>query len=172
MGLFNRFKHGVDVTKFKADQLMRVNRVQGEIEGLRRQISEVRLQIAGAALNLHQKGALANPELEELCLKIDDLQRMIGDKEARIAAIRAEEPPPGPTGYYASLNPCPNCNFEVPPGAAFCTNCGNAMPAPAKPEEPASAGGGITCPNCQTQNPDTARFCTVCGHKLNDITKP
>ena len=86
MPVFDRLKHGVDVTKWKADQLLRINRVQNEIIDLRREITGVRDKVAAAVIDLHKKSALAHPELEELCLAIDKIEAQIGEKEAQIAA--------------------------------------------------------------------------------------
>ena len=37
MPILNRFKQGVDVAIFKADQLQRLNRVQGKVNNLRKE---------------------------------------------------------------------------------------------------------------------------------------
>lgn len=47
---------------------------------------------------------------------------------------------------------CWNCSFENPPGAKFCSNCGQAQQRP--------------CPNCSTVNPAGAKFCFNCGFNL------
>jgi hypothetical protein len=95
MTIFNHFKHGVDVTKFKADQLLRINRIQSEIDGLRPKISEMHIRIANTAYELHQQGKLMNSELVELCAAIDDINRQMAEKESLINAIREEQPPQG-----------------------------------------------------------------------------
>jgi hypothetical protein len=166
MSLFDRFKHGVDVTKFKADQLIRINRVQSEIDDIRRQISDVRVQIASTALDLHKQGTLSNEELRNLCINIDDLKRQIENKEILISDIRAEGIPIGPTTSYQPVNPCPNCYYDVPFGAAFCTNCGNQMPQEI-PENVQQGGQQENlCPNCKATLKNGANFCTECGYKL------
>ncbi|HEY4688560.1 MAG TPA: zinc-ribbon domain-containing protein [Anaerolineae bacterium] len=165
MPLLDQFKRGVDVAKFKADQLMRVNRVQTEIGGLRREILNAREKIATAVVDLHKQGTLTHPELRELCAVIDQVEAQIAEKEAHIAAIRAEVPPqpqsPAATTSAARpANPCPNCRFDVPAGAAFCTNCGQPMP---KPSEPAASTDSRKCSNCGHDVPSGVAFCSNCG---------
>ncbi len=48
---------------------------------------------------------------------------------------------------------CPNCSAENPPGARFCSVCGQALPR--------------VCPICGAINPPTARFCNQCGASLD-----
>ena len=166
MSLVDRFKHGVDLTKFKADQALRIRDVEGEISGLRRDISAVRERIATTALNLHQEGPVANSELEELCLQVDQLLEQIGAKENLIASIRIEEPPQIPeqaTQDYPGY-PCPNCSFKVPVGAKFCTNCGQSIPEPSPPSEAAPQSTARVCANCSSPLDTAGAFCTQCGH--------
>jgi len=166
MSLVDRFKHGVDLTKFKADQALRIRDVEGEIGALRREISTVREQIASTALKLHKETPISNPELEELCLQVDQLFEQIASKENVISAIRIEEPPQiaeqAPQDYPGS--PCPNCSFKVPLGTKFCTNCGQSMPELKPVSEPAPQSNTQACANCGVELDTAGAFCTQCGH--------
>ncbi len=51
---------------------------------------------------------------------------------------------------------CWNCGFDNPPGAKFCSNCGQPQMK--------------TCPNCNTPNPGGAKFCFNCGYNLQPAT--
>ena len=166
MSLVDRFKHGVDLTKFKADQALRIRDVEGEVSALRREISTVREQIASTALKLHQEDPIANPELEELCLQVDQLLDQIGSKENGIEAIRFEESPqiPEQTPQEYPGSPCPNCSFNVPLEAKFCTNCGQAMPEPNTEGVPAPQANTKACANCGAELDTAGAFCTQCGH--------
>lgn len=83
--MLDRIRHAADVAKFKADQMMRINRLQGEISNLRREIQAVREKIADAVVGLHQKSLLSHQELEDLCVAIDGLNAQIAEKEVQIA---------------------------------------------------------------------------------------
>jgi len=166
MSIFGRLKHGVDITKFKADQLLHINRIKGEIDVLLQDTAQIQKRIAAKALELHQVGNLTIPELERFCLAIDSINSQIREKEAQIAAIRAEEAPQYvPPQTYQALNPCPTCGFDIPPSASFCPNCGYTVktsPPPTTLEEPTA----ITCPECGYSIQVGAAFCPECGIKI------
>jgi DNA-directed RNA polymerase subunit RPC12/RpoP len=166
MSLVNRFKHGVDLTKFKADQALRIREVEGEISTLRREITTIRERIAYTALKMHKESPLANSELEVLCVQIDQLEEQITTKGNVIEAIRIEEPPQIPveaTQDYPGY-PCPNCNFKVPMGSKFCTNCGQAISQPSPTSEAQTETTVRVCSNCGYQLDTAGTFCTQCGH--------
>lgn len=153
--MFDRLRYATEVTKFKADQLLRVNRVQGEIANLRREIQLVRDRIAGAVLELRRSGQVLPTEVEQLCLEIDRLNAQIAEREALIAAIQAEPPPQMPLSTSQSYQtlaaqsptgsdirptrPCPYCGFRAPLQAAFCPHCGKALPKLPEPVAPDSS---------------------------------
>jgi len=93
MPILDQLRRGADSAKAKADQMMQINRVQGEIKGIRGEIQALRDKIADGVIELRQKGALSHQELDDLCAKIDGLNAQITEKEAQIATIRAGTPP-------------------------------------------------------------------------------
>ena len=93
MPFADRFKQGVDTAKFKADHMLRVNRVQTEITDVRREISGVHEKIANTVIQLYKQGALSQPELTELCDLVDQKEKMIAEKEALVTSIKAETMP-------------------------------------------------------------------------------
>jgi len=93
MPILDQLRRGIDSARFKADQMMRVNRVKGEIKDIRAEIQAARDKIADGVIELHQQGALSNQELEDLCATIDGLNAQIAEKETQVASIQAETPP-------------------------------------------------------------------------------
>lgn len=145
--MFDRFKRGVDVAKFKAEQLMRVNRVQNEIGGLRGEIQGVRNKIADDVIELHKQTALSHAALDELCAQIDQFEVRIAEKEKEIEDIRAEQPPEATKASPAqapeseasqqvidaepvaasSNHKCVNCGAALQADAEFCPECGTRV---------------------------------------------
>jgi|GEM_PF-401515 len=191
--MFDRLKQAANETKFKADQMLREQRVQNDIAGIKQQLNAMRDRIGGTVLELHQRGGLGIPELDELCAAADALNAQIAQKEAQVAAIKAEgmpgaapapqhqqqgyapqpgfTPPPPPAyapqpGYappQAATKPCPNCHAAVPAPAMFCTTCGFNFQ---QAQAPVAAKATKTCPNCQFEAPVTSGFCPNCGKGL------
>jgi hypothetical protein len=184
--MFDSLKKGANLAKFKADQMLREQRVQSEIGSINQQLNALKDRLAAAVLEQHKNGPLGMPELDDLCAQADALTGQIAQKEAQIAAIRAEQAPgqapppqpgypPAPAGYPAqqgypppaaapATKACPNCGASVAASAGFCTTCGYSFQA-APPPAPA-APATQTCPNCQAQVPATSAFCPNCGHGM------
>lgn len=63
-------------------------------------------------------------------------------------------------GFGGSAEPagtgpaCPACGAPLPPGARFCPQCGQSVPAVR------------TCPQCHAEVSGSARFCSACGAAL------
>jgi predicted nucleic acid-binding Zn ribbon protein len=167
MPIFDRLQHGAELAKFKANQLLRINHVQGEINGIKREIQVVRENVVTTTITLHQNGSLSIPELEELCLVIDKLKDDIRDKEALIESIRAEslDTPTAPAPLSKPTNPCPKCNYDVPMGSAFCINCGTEMPTTPTTSDPGSDPSS-KCPYCGNSLPSDSEFCPNCGKMI------
>lgn len=119
MSIIDRFKYGVDLVKHKADQQIRINTIQGEMNKLTRNISDLRMKIASTIIELHKQGALNIDELEELCNAIDEINDQIKEKQEQITFIRAEN--------ASELTICSNCEQQIPAIADFCPSCGKKV---------------------------------------------
>jgi RNA polymerase subunit RPABC4/transcription elongation factor Spt4 len=164
----DRFKRGVDTAKFKADQLMRINRVQTEIEQLKREITSQRQKLADMALALHSSAALHQVELITLCETVGELNAQIHTRENQIANIKSETLDSLPT-HASSTRQCPHCRADITEEAEFCGNCGKPTPREvvALIEKPAMRA----CAKCGSSIPIDIAFCPQCGNpntKEND----
>lgn len=161
--MFDSFKKSVGqtaaVAKWKADQMMRSNKAQQEINNIKREVATARDQIAGAVLDMRQRGEPVPPEIEPVCANLDAMMAQLAEHEAQLAAINAEQAPgAAPMG---ATKPCPNCHTAVPAAAMFCTTCGYnfaAAPAPQKTT--------VTCPNCHFEVTGGTAFCPNCGSRV------
>jgi len=156
--MLDKLRHTAEVAKFKTNQMMKVSKVQGEIEKLKGEIDKLRIQIGDQVLALRAAGTPI-PQLEETCAAVDALQAQIQQKLAEVEAIKAEQPPAGPPQ-------CPNCQTVLQPGAAFCPKCGATLAAPPPPPPPPQAAPAANCPQCGTPVVPGNAFCMNCGTKL------
>lgn len=67
---------------------------------------------------------------------------------------QVQQPAPAAPTAAPGAKFCSNCGQALPAGAKFCPNCGFAVAQP----------GG--CPTCGTVNPPGSKFCQECGTKL------
>lgn len=131
------------------DPDVKIMTAQSEVSDLQKQETELYAQVGKLAL---AKGSVHFPELEnKLCLVHENLsiaqeklKNALAEKDAKEAAIRAEE----------EKQTCSSCGNRNPDGVKFCQECGAKL-------------GVITkCPNCGSKLISGARFCGECGSKL------
>ena len=173
--MFKNLREGasrqIEIAKWKADQLVRINKVQGEISKLKSEVNSAHDQIAHAVLDMRQRGEALPPEVEAACASVDALQAQIAEHEAQLAAINAEQAPgaqpapaaapvPTPVAAPAAMKTCPSCHNSVPFAAGFCPNCGFKF-APAEAEKTS-----VTCPTCAFEVPAGSAFCPNCGTRV------
>jgi RNA polymerase subunit RPABC4/transcription elongation factor Spt4 len=154
--MLDKLRHTAEVAKFKTNQMMKVNKIQGEINQVKQEIDKLRVQIADQVLALRASGVTI-PQLEELCSAIDQFNAQIAEKNAQIEMVKAEQAPQPPQ--------CPTCQTFLQPGTTFCPKCGTPIQA-APPPPPPPAAAPLVCSKCGATLPDGTVFCTSCGQKL------
>ncbi len=158
MNLLNQIQHNLKTIKFRAEQQIRIRQMRIEIKELRKQIVDLHKKIAIATIDLFQRGELANKELSKLCLSVEEVSRMISEKETAILTIRAEIPQPysGVSSYIR----CPHCNwYQNLPNDVYCRQCGRLIRI---------SSDDITqrsCPKGHFLLPGT-KYCTECGWEI------
>ena len=161
-GFFDKIKSGADKAAFEADRLRRVTVAQSALNKLKGELTTQTGAIGARAVELYDSGALAVPELQELCQQLDGLRQQVAAQEQEIERIREEKAPeaaaaaPTPTAAPAGRT-CPNCHAEVAAGVKFCPNCGSKVDVAPAP---------VTCPNCGATVPAGSRFCPECGKTI------
>lgn len=110
------------------------------------------------------------------------MPQMMAGAMAGVARPAAPAGPAGavPVAVAAGGATCAKCNTANAPGAKFCANCGNGLPAAAvcgKCNTPAAPGAKFcgncgnslapaACPKCNTPAAPGTKFCGNCGNAL------
>lgn len=123
-----------------------VNRLNSTIAEKEKQVTTLYTALGAAYYKAHA----TDPQAEE--------QETVAQIAALLTEIAAHQEE---VKRIKGIGKCPSCGADVQAGAAFCQNCGAALPRP----EPAPAQGR-TCPVCgQSVGADNV-FCNHCGAKL------
>ena len=72
--MFDSLRKGANLAKFKADQMLREQRVQSEIGSINQQMNALKDRLAAAVLEMHKNGPFGMPELDDLCTQADAQQ--------------------------------------------------------------------------------------------------
>jgi len=172
MGFLDSMKKGTARAQLEADKLIRINRVQGQISGLKQQIRQKTHLLGEKSLELYRAEQLAEPDLMVICEGIVVLEEEIAEKEAQIETIKQESLPEEPEEIEAAPTTyghvCPQCEISLPEEAVFCPNCGSkavdVLP-------PAAATTTARCTNCGAVLSEGTVFCPQCGTKIEKEPK-
>lgn len=140
---------GIDRAKFEAEKFQRVSRLQGELNDIRKQIDERRLEFGDRAMELYKAGKIQSPTLGEILRAIETLQVGLTLKEEELKDAQA-------TGFVEPAQPAPPPTQNVP--------VSTEPPPDPTPHQPAT--GTKTCPTCQFVMPTTSLFCPSCGTRV------
>jgi hypothetical protein len=91
MGFLDKVKENASKVAGDAGRATKVAQAQLKVRSLQGDIEGVKKEIGGVAYDLIEKGELINPAFDELIAKIRDIQVQIGEKEAEIASLRADD---------------------------------------------------------------------------------
>ena len=171
-----RVSHAAAVTKWKADQQMRLLKSQNQVRDIENQIKSQKALLADAALNLYAQQRLTEDELIQVCVAIAQLHEQIKEQQTAQEMIKQERAPEL-TAYSSSYPPsagatttaealsglvCPQCNRPLV--GRFCPEHGVEGVEKARSSEPTPSDAtttGLMCPQCK--KPLSVRFCPEHG---------
>ncbi len=140
---FGKLKSGAGKVAFEAEKLARVNKAQGELGQLKRQVEAGFTKLGELYYHQYRYPGAGTPAFEDLCRQIEELEKQIEAKNIEIQQINAETygaPAPQPVPAPAPAAPaapaaevpqtkvCPNCSREMAASVKFCPDCGTKMP--------------------------------------------
>jgi len=160
---FDSVKRGVSSavsrTSWEAQKQLRVRSKQTEIDKLLEQREKLLNDLAQAAIDLYQKGALTDSQLARLCASIQELDHNVQKRESQLLEIKKEPYPAQQFAPAQTADYTPPVPGYVPPPAS----------APGAPLPPAAKGPQIQaaiCPSCGNPVRPNALYCRNCGAKL------
>jgi hypothetical protein len=140
MSFLDKLGPAAAAAKWKADQQMRVMRVQSSIHELENQVKTQKASLADSVMDLYQQGQLADASLQNLCAAIAQNNTQIGALTDNLHQIQAEQAPteaqPAQAAATAPVTPAP-----APIPNVVNAPAASAIPAPEAPVV-------LVCPEC------------------------
>ncbi|HPL82389.1 MAG TPA: hypothetical protein PLU23_07775 [Anaerolineaceae bacterium] len=137
-----KIEHAAAVTKWKADQQIRIVRTQSQISDMEKQIKDRVYGLGEATLALSDRGGVNQPELQPHLHDLNEMRKYLAQLQTTLEAIKNEAPPPPPvepemtpvTAYTgASGLVCPQCGMVLI--GKFCPEHGLEGVVPAPPPQ-------------------------------------
>lgn len=162
MAFKEQIEHAAAVTKWKADQQVRILKIQSQINDMESTIKGRVYALGEFTLRLSEQGELQQPELLEFTKEIASLKEQLLGLQQSLTAVKNESGPQRPQEQQAfSGLVCPVCGAML--RGNFCPEHGVAgvMPAAPQPPAPFPSKGYFVCPICN--QPLNGKFCPVHG---------
>ncbi len=120
-------RSGAETIVHETKELTMTGKFRIELMSLENERDRKFEDIGRSAHTLYKGGITLPPELTELFLAVDEVERRIDEKRAEIekvrAATEAKEKAAAPAPAQEKLF-CPQCGAEVKAGDAYCSKCG------------------------------------------------
>lgn len=159
----NKVSAAVSRTSWEAQKQIRVRSKQTEIDKLLEQREKLLNDLAQAAMELYQKGALNDAQLARLCASIQELDYDVQNRETQLLEMKKEPYPAQQLAPASTMDYTPPAATYIPP----------ASPAPVVPQQPAASAPtnaprvqAAICPSCSNPVRPNALYCRNCGAKL------
>lgn len=147
-GMKDKFSQASRSTVQKAKNLSELARLNSVISDTETQINELYGKIGYEVYCAYKEAPL--PEIEELIVRISELNKTIDICKLQIQVINA-------------VNTCPQCGAKTKKEMIFCSACGFKLEEILKSEENERT---LFCRNCGAPVMEGFLFCTSCGKKI------
>jgi zinc-ribbon domain len=158
----NKVSAAVSRTSWEAQKQIRVRSKQTEIDKLLEQREKLLNDLAQAAMDLYQKGALSDPHLARVCSGIQELDHDVQNRESQLFEIKKEVYPAQQLAPSQTADYTPPTPVYTPPAAPAP---GGTQPSASAPA-PQPQAQSVTCPSCGKPVRPNALYCRNCGAKM------
>jgi len=148
---------GISRVGWEAEKLRRVNAKQGEINTLKQEREEIITDLSNTVLTMYRQGTLTDPQLQQFCARILNIEQEMTTYSAELEQIRAET--------YQGVQDVRGAGAD--PGAAAATARSAQRPQQSGAgAAPAGRAAMVPCPTCGEPVRARALYCNKCGTRL------
>ena len=125
MDIMNKVNELAQAVGDKANELVEYGRLNAQILSENNEIDAIKKQIGDACFGKYRAGDTLDPELEDLCRKIERHKKSIAEKQRQLRQMKGDTE--GAKQRQAENSFCPYCGGELVEDAAFCPRCGRKV---------------------------------------------
>ena len=161
----SKVSSAVSRTSWEAQKKILVRSKQTEIDKLLEQREKLLNDLAQAAIDLYQKGALTDQHLARICASIQELDHDVQNRESQLFDIKKEAYPAQQLAPAQTMDYTPPTPTYTPPAAP---SPAAQQPATQRPAAPANQPKvqAVICSSCGNPVRPNALYCRNCGEKL------
>lgn len=108
----------------KANELVEYGKLSAKLHTDNEEVEELQRQLGEICFGKYRAGDELDPEIEEICVRIERLKRNIAETRRSINKMKTS---PADTVDMAAMGYCPYCGAELVKDAKFCPSCGKAV---------------------------------------------
>ena len=124
MDLMNKVNDIVRMVGDKANELVEVGKLNLKLNQENAAVESLQKQIGEIAFGKFRSGDELDPEIEELCIKIEKHKRTMAETQRELNRCKASAEDPID---MAAMGYCPYCGASLVKNAAFCPQCGQMV---------------------------------------------
>lgn len=132
--LGHTLRSGAETIVHETKELTKLGKLKVELMSLENERDRKFEDIGRSAHTLYKGGISFPPEMADLFLTVDDVEKRIDLKRVDLERLKAEgadgkekadKAAAGPTEVAAEIDVfCPQCGVKIEPGDSFCRKCG------------------------------------------------
>lgn len=154
MAIFDDLSKVVNKGIGQTERMLELGRLKMQLTQYGASRNDLYMALGRVAQGVNRRTPIGNPEVDDLCERIHEIDVAIIAVEDRIAEMQADGGA-GPT--------CASCGTVNTAGSSFCVACGTKLVG----EEPPAA-----CAKCGTALTEGAAFCVRCGTPVGSGSEP
>lgn len=110
----------------KASEMMEIGKLNAKVYSENGEVDALKKQLGEICFGKYRAGDELDPEIEEICIRIEKHKRNIAEIQRTLAKMKNTQKNSGTIDMTAA-GFCPYCGMELVKNARFCAGCGKEI---------------------------------------------
>lgn len=111
----------------KAGEMVEIGKLNAKVYSENGEVDALKKQLGEICFGKYRAGDALDPEIEEVCARIEKHKRKIAELQQTLRRMKNAEKNSG-TSSATDVGYCPYCGTELVKNARFCAGCGKELP--------------------------------------------